>query len=278
MLRDESSRQKIRTPMIKACFFTILFTTAFIVGLMGLPMRVQADPVESTVPDIHWTYQDITGPDYWADLDPAFGICKSGKGQSPVNLTAAKGTDMVNPDFHYEPVPLNILNNSHTVQVPYAPGSYITLQGTQYNLLQFHFHSPSEHAVENQSWDAELHLVHQSDEGELAVVAVLLQADEERFVNGFELLSKSLPTKAGDTVRTGKTINAQNLLPSQTTTYRYSGSLTTPPCSEAVIWLVMTEPVSLPADQIAQYQMLLNHNNRPLQQLNERAMQMDISP
>lgn len=176
-------------------------------------------------------------------------------------------------------LPLNLLNNGHTVQVPYAPGSYVNIDGKQYNLLQFHFHSPSEHAVEGVAQSAELHLVHQSEAGELAVVAVLLQGDAQQTgdVAGYRELSQALPAKAGDKVRTEKMINAQSLLPEKTTTYRYSGSLTTPPCTESVIWLVMTEPVRLPMQQILQYEQLLNHNNRPLQQLNSRRVQMDMS-
>ena len=224
-----------------------------------------------------WTYQAETGPNYWAELDDTFALCGSGKGQSPTNLTATASADLINPDFHYKPVPLNLLNNGHTVQVPYAPGSYVVLDGTRYNLLQFHFHSPSEHTIDSKSWDAELHLVHQNDAGDLAVVAVLLQRDSTTNL-AYSPISNSLPARSGDKVRTETTINAQALLPSQTTTYRYTGSLTTPPCSEAVTWLVMTEPVGLSADQIERYEKLLNHNNRPLQALNDRTVQIDISP
>ena len=229
--------------------------------------------------EIHWTYQDLTGPDHWAELDPSFATCTSGQTQSPINLTAADSVDLVDPDFHYELVPLNLLNNGHTVQIPYAPGSYIMVDGEQYNLLQFHFHSPSEHVVEGKAQSAELHLVHQSESGQLAVVAVLLQGDEQisEDLAGYRELSQALPAKAGDKIRTEKTINAQALLPKATTTYRYSGSLTTPPCTESVNWLVMTEPVKLPLEQISQYEKLLNHNNRPIQPVNRRNVQMDTA-
>ncbi|KPQ37771.1 MAG: carbonic anhydrase [Phormidesmis priestleyi Ana] len=242
----------------------------------------------------YWNYKDTTGPDYWADLDPAFNNCKAGKNQSPINLTSAESTESAesaNLYFHYEPVPLNLIYDGRTLEVPYAPGSYIRLNGQQYNLLQFHLHSPSEHTVNNRVWDAELHLVHQSDKGDLAVVAVLLQSSSQSSSQSrsqvssqasshaqyFELLSQNLPTPTENKLRTGQIINAQNLLPHQTTTYRYSGSLTTPPCSEPVTWLVMTEPVTLPTEQLAQYQKLLNHNNRPLQPPNNRTVRIDIS-
>ncbi len=226
---------------------------------------------------INWSYQDTTGPDHWAELDPAFATCQNGQGQSPINLTATELANLITLEFNYNSVPLNLLNDGHTVQVPYAPGSYITLDNQRYDLLQFHFHSPSEHAIENKIWDAELHLVHQNDSGDLAVIAVLLQAaDADGTTDDFDKISESLPASKGDKIRTGKTINAQNLLPRSTNTYRYSGSLTTPPCSESVTWLVMSEPVSLPAAQMAQYKKLLNHNNRPLQLWGKRTVQADL--
>jgi len=254
----------------------------------------RAQPIQSMVAAepsaVHWTYQDDTGPDHWGELDTTFAICASGQAQSPINLTAAEGADLIDPDFHYEPVPLNLLNNGHTVQIPYAPGIYITLDGVRYNLLQFHFHSPSEHTVEGQAQDAELHLVHQSDAGELAVVAVMLHAEDGSFIeientetenteteNAYQKLSQNLPLNDGDNARTDDNINARALLPEHTTTYRYSGSLTTPPCSETVTWLVMTEPVNISNAQASKYASLLNHNNRPLQLLNQRTVQVDTS-
>ena len=253
---------------------------------IALATLLGALPNGAVASDILWSYQAETGPEHWAELDETFSLCQSGTHQSPTNLTAAASADLANPDFHYQAVPLNLLNNGHTVQVPYAPGSYVVIDGDRYSLLQFHFHSPSEHAVDGQLLDAELHLVHQNDAGELAVVAVLLQKSKvkksevqksERVPMAYGTISNNLPTKAGDKIRTGTTISAQDLLPTQTTTYRYAGSLTTPPCSEAVTWLVMDHPVELTAAQIERYEQLLNHNNRPLQPLNERTVQMDVS-
>ena len=275
----------------KALAIALAVALVSLLGFAAVPSPAFANTPQLKPSEVYWNYQAETGPAYWADLDSQFKTCASGQTQSPIDLTAAEPTDLLNPEFHYLPVPLNLLNNGHTVKVPYAPGSYFTLEGKRYDLLQFHFHSPSEHAINGKPQSAELHLVHQSDEGELAVVAVLLKlsdeggsdegGSDEGSSNGraiaYTALSQNLPAQAGDKVRTGKTINAQSLLPTQTTTYRYSGSLTTPPCSESVTWLVMSQPVDLPGSQLAQYQKLLNHNNRPLQKLNRRAVQMDIS-
>ncbi len=226
--------------------------------------------------EVRWTYGDSDGPDHWAELDSSFVACAAGQAQSPIDFTETAGTDFPDPTFHYESVPLDLLNDGHTIQLPYAPGSYMTLDGKVYNLLQLHFHSPSEHTIDAQQSDAELHLVHQSDDGELAVVAVLLQPGDDTANDAYPL-STELPQKAGDKIKTRKAINALTLLPEQTTTYRYSGSLTTPPCTESVNWLVMTEPVAIAPTQLSEYKKLLNNNNRPLQRLNSRTVQLDIS-
>jgi len=254
----------------------LLLVWVLTVGL-SKPVFAKTLPTAGEPPEIHWTYQAETGPEFWGQLDAGFATCASGQSQSPIDLTGAQDADLLNPEFHYEPVPLNLLNNGHTVQVPYAPGSYVLLDGSRYDLLQFHFHSPSEHAIGGRAEGAELHLVHQSESGELAVVAVLLHADDEDDTAAYQPISQNLPLKAGDKVRTGKTINAEALLPLRTTTYRYSGSLTTPPCSESVTWLVMSEPVSLSTGQLAQYEKLLSHNNRPLQLTNKRLVKLDTS-
>lgn len=252
-----------------------------LIGLscLCLPTASFADmpPSATESPEIHWSYQSETGPDFWAELDAGFATCSSGLAQSPIDLTGAEDADLLNPEFHYQPAPLNILNNGHTVQVPYAPGSYVVIDGNRYDLLQFHFHSPSEHAIAGKSERAELHLVHQNEAGELAVVAVLLHPDDKNANTAYQPIAQNLPLKAGDKVRTGSTIDAAALLPANTKTYRYSGSLTTPPCSEAVTWLVMSEPVSLSTEQLTQYEKRLNHNNRPLQFKNKRSIQLDTS-
>lgn len=155
--------------IIRTCIVAVAIFGLGLLGAEAWSLKAIATPAE-----VHWTYQDLTGPDYWSALDPGFATCANGQAQSPIDLTAADATDLVDPDFHYESVPLNLLHNGHTVQVPYAPGSYVWLDGKRYNLLQFHFHSPSEHVVDGEERSAELHLVHQSDAGELVVVAVLL--------------------------------------------------------------------------------------------------------
>ena len=261
-----------------AMLMSLAFSTAFIDSTVLAETLVTPTLQPRTHPEIPWSYENETGPAHWSELDSRFAACSSGQQQSPINLETAQASDLVNPEFHYEPVPLNLLNNGHTVQVPYAPGSYILIEGDRYDLRQFHFHTPSEHAIEGKSQLGELHLVHQNEAGQLAVVAVLLYADDAENNRAYTLISSNLPENAGDKLRTHHRINARSLLPQNTTTYRYSGSLTTPPCSESVTWLVMSDPVPLPSQQLAQYSVRLHHNNRPLQALNNRSVQLDITP
>ena len=127
----------------------------------------------------HWTYEGEEGPDHWGDLDESYAACSTGKNQSPVDAVNPSAQDLTNVSFHYQPSAVNILNNGHTVQVNYDPGSYIELDGTRYDVAQFHYHSPSEHTIDGQSFPAELHIVHRNADGNLAVVGILLQEGTE---------------------------------------------------------------------------------------------------
>jgi carbonic anhydrase len=169
------------------------------------------------------------------------------------------------------------LNNGHTVQVNYDPGSYIELDNTRYDLIQFHYHAPSEHTIDGESFPAELHLVHRSADSTLAVVGILLKEGTENAA--YQPFIGNLPTEKTDPKNVGVTINAIDLLPSIGTTFRYNGSLTTPPCTEGVSWLLMTIPVGLSAQQLAALDSLFEGgNNRPVQPLHDRPLIEDNTP
>ncbi|MCB9111125.1 MAG: carbonic anhydrase family protein [Anaerolineales bacterium] len=225
----------------------------------------------------HWTYEGEEGPAHWGDLDASYAACGTGKSQSPIDVSTPAEEDLTNIAFHYQPSEVNILNNGHTVQVNYDAGSYIELDGVRYDVAQFHFHAPSEHAVDGKLFAAEIHIVHKSADGALAVVGILL--DEGAQNDAFQPFIDNLPTEASDVKDAGVTINAADLLPAVQTTYRYSGSLTTPPCTEGVNWLVMTTPVQLSADQLSALESLFEGgNNRPVQPLNDRTLVEDNTP
>ena len=129
---------------------------------------------EEAVHGAHWSYEGATGPEHWGDLSEDYILANTGKKQSPINLTGAAAADVPDLAFNYQSTPLRIANNGHTIQVNYETGSFITIGGERFDLLQFHFHSPSEHTVDGRHLPMEMHFVHQADDGALAVVGVLI--------------------------------------------------------------------------------------------------------
>lgn len=233
-------------------------------------------PKQETTPP-HWTYEGEEGPDYWGELDPSYAVCSTGASQSPVDISTPLEQDLANIDFYYQPSGVNILNNGHTVQVNYDAGSYIQLDGVRYDIVQFHYHAPSEHAVNGKLFAAELHIVHKNADGGLAVVGILM--DKGAANEAYQPFIENLPEEKSDAKNTGSIINAADLLPAVQTTFRYGGSLTTPPCTEGVSWLVMTTPVEISSEQIEALASLFEEgNNRPVQPLNDRPLTEDSTP
>lgn len=227
--------------------------------------------------DAHtWTYEGETGPTHWGALNAEWAACSAGRVQSPINLTAAALSDLADPVFTYQSSPLSETNNGHTAQASYAAGSSLQVDGKIYQLLQFHFHSASEHTIDGAHTPLEVHLVHQAADGSLAVVGLLVEEGSSH--PAFDAVLAAIPVEEGVIVSPeGIKVNANDFLPAQRTTYRYEGSLTTPPCSEGVTWLIMTQKIQLSAEQIAQYVSLFPGTNRPIQPLNERTLSQDAS-
>lgn len=217
----------------------------------------------------HWEYGGKDGPKNWGKLDPAYSNCSMGHAQSPINITGAKKSDLPALLFDYKAVPLNIIDNGHTIQVNYAPGSSLTVGGKTYALQQFHFHHPSEERVNGHGFDMVVHLVHSDGEGHLAVVALLLQrGDASAFIDG---VWKNIPEEKEKTVDVPSvTLNVKDLLPTNHGYYTFAGSLTTPPCSEGVTWFVLKTPVTLSESQLAQFAKLYPRDARPIQAANGR--------
>ncbi|WP_421264279.1 carbonic anhydrase [Aeromonas veronii] len=218
----------------------------------------------------HWEYSGEAGPAHWAKLTPEFGQC-AGSNQSPVNLSGLVEAKLAPLVLHYKAGGNTVVNNGHTVQVGYAPGSTLQLDGTRFELKQFHFHAPSENLIEGKSYPLEGHLVHVSDKGEIAVVAVMFEAGKANPV--LAAAWSALPAKVGEIQALKVPLSAEQLLPENRDYYRFSGSLTTPPCSEGVRWLVMKQPVEVSQAQIDAFKAVMHHpNNRPVQPLNGRVV------
>jgi carbonic anhydrase len=212
---------------------------------------------------IHWDYEGLGGPDNWATLDPKNQTCATGQRQSPIDIRDGIKVDLEPIKFNYRPSTFRIVDNGHTVQVAVGDSS-ITQTGKTYELVQFHFHRPSEEKVNGQRFDMVVHLVHKADDGQIAVVAVLLErGNENPFI---QTLWNNLPLEKNmDVSPPDAVIDPATLLPAERNYYTYMGSLTTPPCTEGVLWLVMKKPAPVSAEQINIFSRLYKNNARPTQ-------------
>ena len=221
-----------------------------------------------------WGYEAENGPDVWARLSPEYGLCCAGIHQSPIDIVNPTPVELPPIIFNYRPTSLNIHNTGNTIEVTYQNGSWIEVDKTKYHLLQFHFHAPSEHTVTGNLYDMEGHFVHKSEDGTLAVIGVLIRRGSVN--TAFNTFWHRMPSVPGESVQDNSVVlNASDLLPSIKHTYRYEGSLTTPPCSEGVKWFVLTTPIEMSHSQIAAFKAILYGNNRPVQPLNGRELLVD---
>ena len=256
---------------------TIRYFLFFIVSAFVLTMNCckSTKKVPRHTETTSWGYEKENGPDVWAGLSPEYGLCGAGKHQSPIDIVNPTPTKLPAITFNYQSASLNIHNTGNTVEVAYPEGSWIEVDGTKFSLLQFHFHAPSEHMVSGNPYDMEMHLVHESGNGTLAVIGVLIKSGNIN--TAFNSFWDYLPSTHGESKQIKSvTFNASELLPSTKHTYRYEGSLTTPPCSEGVKWFVMTTPIEMSESQIAAFRAIFNGNNRPVQPLNERELLVDM--
>ncbi|OGP03765.1 MAG: hypothetical protein A2Z93_13610 [Curvibacter sp. GWA2_64_110] len=221
--------------------------------------------------DVHWAYEGEGGPDAWGQLKPEYKTCALGKRQSPIHIQ--ESNTLQGPaeaiQFSYQPSSGTVVNNGHTIQVDVVGDNSINVRGSNYKLLQFHFHHPSEEHINHKVYSMVVHLVHRNIEGQLAVVAVLLDPGA---ANG--LINKVwtyMPLDAGDTVRMpAGLLDLNELLPKDQRYYQFLGSLTTPPCTEGVLWLVLKQPTTVSAEQLKLFRQLYPNNARPVQPVNSR--------
>lgn len=223
--------------------------------------------------EVHWAYEGETGPQAWGKLKPDFNLCAVGKRQSPINIE--DGATLQGPaepvQFAYVPSNGTVVNNGHTIQVDVQGENAITVRGSTYRLLQFHFHTPSEEQINFKRFPMVAHLVHKNNEGQLAVVAVLL--DEGAASPFIDKVWTYMPLDNGDRVRMPPgLLNLSELLPTDQRYYQFMGSLTTPPCSEGVLWMVLKKPVTISKGQYKLFTQLYPNNARPVQPVNGRAV------
>ncbi|MFN8638082.1 MAG: carbonic anhydrase family protein [Dehalococcoidia bacterium] len=223
----------------------------------------------AAAPGAHWSYEGATGPEGWAHLAPENAICATGSTQSPIDISFTQQVAGGRTVFRWNPnSPLSVVNNGHTIQANLDRGSTIEIDGTPYDLLQFHFHAPSEHTIEGRQAAMETHFVHKNGRGDLAVIGVLHALGQDN--SALAPIWTALPKNEGDK-RAVPSFDLLSVLPGNRQMFRYSGSLTTPPCSEGVRWHVMQSPTTVSQQQVSAFLELFKGGNaRPIQPLKAR--------
>ena len=219
-------------------------------------------------PRVPWSYLGADGPHTWGALSPAYALCGRGQRQSPIDIVDGLPVDLEPPQFQYKPGFFGVVDNGHTVQVTVAPGSAFELGGRRWELNGFHFHLPGEERIDGKGYEMSVHLTHRDAQGRLAVVALLVQEGEEN--PGVQTVWNHLPLERGEVVQSTIEFDPSMLLPASRRYYTYMGSLTTPPCTEGVLWIVMQQPITVSPAQRRVFARLHPMNARPIQPLGGR--------
>ncbi len=248
----------------------VVLAAVFLAGNVAAEEHHHAVPTEDHAEHhAHWAYEGENGPANWDKVDPKFVTCSAGKNQSPINLTGFTKAELQPIKFDYQVGGDEIVNNGHTIQVNFAAGSAIELNGVRYALKQFHAHVPSENQINGKSFPMEFHFVHADAAGNLAVVGVMVEEGAENL--GLDKAWKAIPEQVDEKLTLRENVFDEELMPKDKAYYRFNGSLTTPPCSEGVTWLVLKQPISASKEQIEHFAHVMHHhNNRPIQPLNAR--------
>jgi carbonic anhydrase len=231
---------------------------------------------EKKLNEVHtaqWSYEGETGPEHWGDLNSDYTVCTSGKEQSPINIETSRVREDENISdlvINYKPTEFSLINNGHTIQGnPLTNDNSFIVDNKEYKLAQFHFHTPSEHQFNGKNFDMELHFVNQNANNQLAVLGLMIKegASNPYLEKAWNVIPTEETTEA---VKWTEPIDLISLLPKDKDSFRYNGSLTTPPCSEAVKWMVLEEPIEMSKEQIDKFREIFPSNHRPVQSLNER--------
>ncbi len=208
----------------------------------------------------HWGYAGIESPDHWAELSTDYAPCQSGHHQSPIDLHRLEA-ESIQQNFivAYLPTHAHIVNNGHSVEFDMDETNFIAVDGRRFKLKQLHFHADSEHTVDGTHYPAEMHLVHQSSDGALAVIALLIEVGNSR---EYDHIFDVIPHQ-GEEVKVN--LHLEKFIPANHDRFTYSGSLTTPPCSENVLWLVFKQHIRVPESQLSKFKAYYSHNYRPTQ-------------
>lgn len=235
----------------------------------------------------HWAYEGALGPTHWGEEDPAAASCQLGDEQSPIDIHPSRllQLDWLTPiQLKYKPdKDVELVNNGHTFQVNYDQGSRMTFLGKEYELVQFHWHTPSEHTVNGQPAAMEVHLVHATPDSfkRLAVLGILITEGAENPTMAKvwgqipEMPKEDEPVKV---VKSKIELNAADLIPRNTLYYNYDGSLTTPPCTQGVQWILLKDSITASRAQIEKFRGMFKENARPVQPIKDRFIREELPP
>lgn len=235
-----------------------------LLGLLSCPLCAASTRAAE---EAHWSYSGEGGPDHWGALNSAYKACSAGTEQSPIDLDRAIRADIARLNVDWKPQAYRVANNGHTIQANATPGSAAILGKESYALLQFHFHTPSEHALHGKRFAMEAHFVHARRDGQLVVIGVFMESGGKN--EAFSAVMAAAPRKEGEQPLQ-HSVDPRQFLPKKTIAFRYQGSLTTPPCSETVTWIVYNQPISVAEADIAAFKAIFPMDARPLQRLNRR--------
>jgi carbonic anhydrase len=210
-----------------------------------------------------WSYEGETGPANWGKINPAWSKCGSGNRQSPIDLRDGMKVELEQITFDYHPSTFNVTDNGHTVQVMVGGGNFVNVQNRMYELMQFHFHRPSEERINGRGYEMVVHLVHKDVEGRILMLALLLERGKPQPV--IQTVWNNLPLEKLETMAPAVVLDPMDLLPARRDYFTFMGSMTTPPCQEGVLWIVMKEPVQASPAQLALFSRLYPLNARPVQ-------------
>jgi carbonic anhydrase len=250
----------MKSPISRRTAFAVCLLAVIMAGTTGLYAASEENHV--------WDYGLELGPEQWAGIKSEFATCGTGREQSPVDISGEMDTAATPISFEYTAGKASVVNNGHTVQVNVAPGSKLSFGDGEYDLLQFHFHTPSETTFEGLHYPLEAHFVHRNAEGKLAVVAVMIRPGAAGSID-----TLPVPELAGETTEIQGAIDPEDFLPPETGYITFDGSLTTPPCSEGVRWIVLKSPVTTEPEVLSRFAAIIGRNNRPTHPLNGRMLQ-----
>ena len=248
------------------------FLKAIPIGLIsGKTFSFSFPSLTAAIAGENYSQWDYEHPEQWGDISPEYQVCKTGNQQSPIDLHSDRLSASKPVEIHYQDIPLRIVNNGKTIEVDNKLENFIVLDGEKFELVQFHFHHPSEHTVMGKNYPMEIHFVHKNEQGTLAVLAVFLKKGSEN--KALMPIWDSMPSqKSAEKYFGDVKIATSKLLPKNLDSYRYSGSLTTPPCSENVSWVVFQEPVEVSPEHFQQFDRIVHFNARPRQAINRRSI------